>query len=142
MSSTLHKETERYKMLSMTQTFAEWINRIFVEWQAKQGRRKTIEEFAIYLGVSRPLLTMWMNGNKKPGRDNIELLAEIFGNEVYDVLEKPRPNPYQQLINRNWEFLPEDRQKAIAEEAERYAAENQLSRTEKASQRRKAGKAQ
>ena len=53
-------------MLSMNlPTFPEWINKMFVEWQAKQGKRKTIEEFAVYLGISRPLLNMWMNGNKK-----------------------------------------------------------------------------
>ena len=49
-------------------TFPQWINRKFVEWQAAQGKRKTVEEFAIYLGISRPLLNMWMNGNKKPAK--------------------------------------------------------------------------
>ena len=76
--------------------FPSWITRKFVEWQASEGKRKTIEEFAAYLGTSRPLVNMWMNGNKKPGKENINILAEIFGNEIYDVLEIPRPNPYLQ----------------------------------------------
>jgi len=70
--------------------FPSWITRKFVEWQASEGKRKTIEEFAAYLGTSRPLVNMWMNGNKKPGKENINILAEIFGNEIYDVLEIPR----------------------------------------------------
>lgn len=86
--------------------FSDWITLKFVEWQAKEGKRKTIEEFAAYLGVSRPLLNMWMNGNKKPGQTNIKILAEIFDNDIYDILELPRPNPYQQRINKVWEFIP------------------------------------
>lgn len=122
-------------------TFPQWINRKFVEWQASQGKRKTVEEFAIYLGVSRPLLNMWMNGNKKPGRENINLLSEIFGNEVFDILGLPRPNPYLQRVNRVWEFLPEAIQKRIAEDAEKYETTNEVQRTEEAHQRRKTGKA-
>jgi len=121
-------------------TFPQWINRKFVEWQASQGKRKTVEEFAIYLGVSRPLLNMWMNGNKKPGRENINLMAEVFGNEIYDVLGLPRPNPYLQRVNRLWEFLPEAIQKKIAEEAEKYEATNEAQRVEKVDKRRKASK--
>lgn len=126
-------------MLNM-ETFSNWITRKFVEWQAREGKRKSIEEFSTYIGVSRPLLNMWMNGHKKPGRDNIDLLAEIFGNEIYEIMGLPRPNPYQQRANQNWEFLPEDRQKEIAEEAERYATQNQIQRFEEGHKRRKTSK--
>jgi transcriptional regulator with XRE-family HTH domain len=120
--------------------FSDWITHKFVEWQASQGRRKTIQEFAAYLGVSRPLLNMWINGNKKPGSENIKLLSEIFGNEIYDVLNLPRPNPYLQKINRVWEYIPEDVQKQLAEKAEAYEAQNELQRIKKTRQRRKTGK--
>ena len=122
-------------------TFPQWINRKFVEWQAAQGKRKTVEEFAIYLGISRPLLNMWMNGNKKPGRENINLLSEVFGNEIFDVLGLPRPNPYLQRVNRVWEFLPESIQQRIAEEAETYETTNEVHRVEKGNQRRKKSEA-
>jgi transcriptional regulator with XRE-family HTH domain len=122
--------------------FSEWITRKFVEWQATQGRRKTIEEFANFIGVSRPLINMWMNANQKPGKENIKLLAEIFGVEVYDSLGMERPNPYLERANRLWEFIPEERQKQIAEEAEQYAAQNLSSRIAKARKRRKARKAE
>lgn len=60
------------------QKFSDWITKKYLEWQAKQGKRKTLEEFAAYLGVSRPLLNMWINGDKpRPGPANIRLLAEI-----------------------------------------------------------------
>jgi transcriptional regulator with XRE-family HTH domain len=122
--------------------FSDWITRKFLEWQANEGRRKSIEDFAAYIGVSRPLLNMWMNGNKKPGKENIKLLAEIFGNEIYDILDLPRPNPYLQKLNRLWENLPEEIQKKIAEQAEVYETQNELQRAKTPHQRRKAGKAE
>ena len=123
------------------QKFPDWITRKFVEWQAAEGRRKTIEEFAAYLGTSRPLVNMWMNGNKKPGKENINILAEIYGNEIYDVLDLPRPNPYLQKMNRVWEFIPEEVQKKLSEEAEKYEAQNVSKRVQEISKQRKVGKA-
>jgi len=120
--------------------FPDWITRKFVEWQAKEGRRKTIEDFAAYLGTSRPLVNMWMNGNKKPGRENINILAELFGNEIYDVLDLPRPNPYLQKLNRVWEFLPEEIQKRFSEEAEKYETQNVTERIHRVSKPRKVTK--
>ena len=123
-------------------TFPQWINRKFVEWQAHLGKRKTIEEFAIYLGISRPLLNMWMNGNKKPGRENIKLLAETFGNDIYDIMGLPRPNPYLQIAIQNWEFISEEKQeqisRQIAEEAAKYEAKKSSERVQKTSKRGKA----
>jgi len=67
--------------------FPDWMTKVFLEWQTQQGKRKTLEEFATYIGVSRPLVNMWMNGNQKPGADNIKLLGDLFGDEIYDALE-------------------------------------------------------
>jgi len=100
--------------------FPDWITRKFVEWQASQGKRKTIEEFAAYLGTSRPIVNMWMNGNKKPGAENIKLLAQIFDYEIYDVLEKERPDPDLTYLQAHWLNLPPKIKKALREEVEKY----------------------
>lgn len=120
--------------------FSDWITRKFVEWQAAEGKRKTIEDFAAYLGTSRPLVNMWMNGNKKPGKENIAIMAELFGNDIYDVLELPRPNPRLQRVNRLWEFLPESVQVRIEEEAAKYEAQNISDSVQKVSKRKTAPK--
>jgi len=120
--------------------FPEYIEKKYLDWQRNQGKRKTIDEFAAYIGVSQPTLSQWMSGKRTPGIENANLLAEIFGNEVYDVLEIPRPNPYLQRLNRVWEFLPEAIQKQIAEDAETYETKNEVQRTEQTHQRRKARK--
>jgi transcriptional regulator with XRE-family HTH domain len=140
MSRVLHKEVIQYRMEINMEKFPDWITRKFVEWQAKEGRRKTIEDFAAYLGTSRPLVNMWMNGNKKPGKENTNILAEIFGNEIYDVLDLPRPNPYLQKLNRVWEFLPEEIQKKFSDEAEKYEAQNVTERVHRVSKPRKVTK--
>jgi len=127
-------------MLKMSYFFPNWINRQFVLWQAKEGKRKTIDEFAAYIGISRPLLNMWMNGNRKPGTENIKLLEEIFGMEVYDALDLSRPNPHLQVVNRVWEFLPEELQKRISDEAVEYETKNISGRVQKVSKQRKARK--
>lgn len=75
-------------------TFPEFLEKKYLEWQLKEEGRKTIVQFAAYIGVSQPILSMWLSGKKRPGVDNIKLLAEIFGDEVYDSLGLPRPNPY------------------------------------------------
>lgn len=117
--------------------FSEWMTKQFLEWQTEQGKRKTLEEFAGFVGVSRPLINMWMNGNQKPGADNINILAELFGNDIYDVLDLPRPNPYLQKLNRIWEFIPEEIQRKFSEEAEKYEAQNLSERVHTVSKRRK-----
>ena len=120
--------------------FSEWMTKQFVQWQAEQGTRKTLEEFAAYVGVSRPLINMWMNGNQKPGAENIKLMGELFGSEIYDVLELPRPNPHLQKINRLWEFLPEEIQIKLAKETEKYETQNDLHRVQKLPKQRKVAK--
>jgi len=104
----------------MTENFPNWVTRKFVEWQATLGKRKTIDEFAAYIGISRPLLNMWMNGNRKPGSENIKLLAEIFGAEVYDALNLPRPDPDLIYLQAHWLNLSPNERRKMRESAENY----------------------
>jgi transcriptional regulator with XRE-family HTH domain len=106
----------------------------------KSGERKTLYEFAHYLGVSHGTLSFWINGVKKPSEANTERLANLLGNEIYDSLDIPRPNPYQQKINRLWEFIPEEIQKMFSEEAEKYETQNTSDRISKTSKPRKVTK--
>lgn len=56
--------------------FPEYLEKKYLEWQNSLGRRKTVEEFAAWLGVSRPLMTMWLNGKRRPGAENLLALIE------------------------------------------------------------------
>ncbi|MCD4751911.1 MAG: helix-turn-helix domain-containing protein [Anaerolineaceae bacterium] len=69
--------------------FKTYINKKFLEYEHQCGGRKTITEFAEFLGVSQQSLSNWMNGTNAPSRQkSVELLASIFGPEVYDVIGK------------------------------------------------------
>jgi transcriptional regulator with XRE-family HTH domain len=128
-------------MLEMT--FPEFLEKKYLEWQLKDVGRKTIIQFAAYLGVSQPILSMWMSGKRRPGVDNIRLLVEIFGDEVYDALDLPRPNPYLQTAVKNWEFMSEEKQKQIsgmiAEEAAKYEAKKSIDGVRQIPKRGKTG---
>lgn len=120
--------------------FPEFMEKKYLEWQLKEEGRRTIVEFAKYLGISQPLLSQWLSGKKRPGANSIQFLVELYGNEVYDALGKERPNPYLQVVNRHWEFLDEDTQKQIAEKVAGYETQNDAERVHKASKPRKVTK--
>lgn len=110
------------KLLLMN--FPAFLEKQYLAWQQRAGKRKSLEEFANYLGISQPLLSLWMNGRRKPGTDNIELLANIFGPEIYDSLDLPRPDPDLQIIMHLWPLLPEGTRQDIRKQAEKYAHDN------------------
>jgi transcriptional regulator with XRE-family HTH domain len=103
--------------------FSTLLERKFLEWQLDVGR-KSQREFADYLGVNRASLTMWLNGDHLPERANIDKLALKLGPEIYDSFDLPRPNPYLQKINQLFDNLSPEHQQRLAEDAERYSANN------------------
>lgn len=118
-------------------SFAIWLEKTYLKWQNEKGKRASLLEFAQHIGYSRPLISMWLSGQRLPAEDGIERLAELFGPEIYDVLQLPRPNPYLQKINQMWERIPPDKQQILVEEAERYELENAAKNLSRASKDRK-----
>jgi len=104
----------------MTISFSELLEQEFLNWQSSQGKRKNLDEFAAYLGISRPLLSMWLSGKRRPGAENVGLLAELFGPTVYDTLGIDRPDPDLAMLQKLWPDLPESARRAIADQAFKY----------------------
>jgi transcriptional regulator with XRE-family HTH domain len=115
--------------------FSQFLEKKFLEWQIKQGRRTTLKEFSKQIGVSRAAISLWLNGERTPDLINIQKLAEVFGFDVYDALGLPRPNPYLQKINQIFERLSPEHQQRLAEDAECYEV-NKHEHTSKTSKRR------
>jgi transcriptional regulator with XRE-family HTH domain len=101
--------------------FTEFLEGCFIDWEKKTGRRRTLNEFADYLGVKRPLLSLWMSGDRRPGSKKIQQLSQLLGLEVYDSLDLPTPDPRLLYIQSNWDRMSEEGKKRIAQEAARYA---------------------
>jgi transcriptional regulator with XRE-family HTH domain len=97
-----------------------YLNMSFLKWQLQMGKKKTQEEFATYLEISRPLLTMWINGDRRPGRARWKRLAELLDDEIYDALDEPKPDPDLVYLQAHWVGLPSEIRKAMRETAEKY----------------------
>jgi len=95
--------------------FSEWITRQYLQWQEEQGRRRSVKDFAAYLGVPQQALSCWMSGAYRPkGMRNVTHLAEKLGPEVYERLDLPNPQPQLEeqvieLARALQEFPPEAR---------------------------------
>src|SRR5574340_257094 len=113
LSRVIDNYARGHKMAVMG--FPEFLEQKYVDWLHRNGKRKSLEEFASYLGVSQPLISHWLSGHRRPGPANIKMLAEVFGPEVYDSLGLQRPNPLQAYAARNWDRLPPKEQRKISE---------------------------
>ena len=89
-------------MFLVSVEFKQYLERSFLDWQYEQGERKTLSEFAAYLGISKGVLNNYFSGRRNPSEENIELLAKKLGDEVYDVLGIPRPDDRLTAIIKAW----------------------------------------
>jgi len=109
--------------------FGEYLNKHFLKWQFETGVRKTQEEFAFYLEISRPLLTMWINGDRRPGKSKLPRLAELLDEEIYDAIDEPRPDPFVTYIQKTSGNLKQNQKKKIEEQIAKYLTANEKEST-------------
>jgi transcriptional regulator with XRE-family HTH domain len=114
-------------MLLMS-SLSRFLNSKFIEWQYQQGERKKIEDYAALIGVSRPLLTMWMSGTKQPGPENKKRLIELYGDEAAVALGE---DPRLFFINEHWDEASEEQQRAAYEQVRKGTDKNDAQRTHK-----------
>jgi transcriptional regulator with XRE-family HTH domain len=101
-------------------TFPHYLELKFLEWQQKEGGRKTVKEFAAYIGVSQSTISMWWNEGRKPEGDNLRKLGEKLGIEVYDILNLPRPDSDLLYLQSVWQNLDPSKRRSLRELAERF----------------------
>lgn len=88
----------------------EFSNRAFVEWRG--ATRKTLTDFAGYLGLSQSLVSQELKKNGKIPRDvkTITAWVDKYGDQVYDVLGMPKPDTSEAFSS-----LPESIKSAVIE---------------------------
>jgi hypothetical protein len=84
----------------------EWLTQKFRDWEQAQGRSQSYYAFARYLGVSQTDLVLWIEGNALPKGDEVLLLADKLGPEIYDTLQQARPNTQNQRMAAAFPGLP------------------------------------
>ena len=70
----------------------EWSNEIFAEnlRRYKDEANLSQKELAAIAGVSSPTVSEWLHGKKMPRMDKVERIANYFGIEKSDLLERKR----------------------------------------------------
>ena len=81
----------------MKSEFADWLEKKYLSWQIENGRG-SIRKWSEGLGINHALIVQYMNDKEKPGPKIKPILAEQLGDEVYDKLGEPRPNPTLRLL--------------------------------------------
>src|SRR5689334_22946519 len=103
-------------LVMTTPSFKDFLFNQFLEWEkTTPKKRSSISAFARWLSenkdeitIKQQVLDTWINGAIPKDYKYVVALAEKLGDEVYTILNQPRPNPYLQKINRVWEFIPEN----------------------------------
>jgi hypothetical protein len=88
----------------------------FLNWQKDSGERKTLVEFASYIGMSDKQLNHYFTGRRVPGEKIVKLFAEKLQDQrFYDAAEIARPDPKLKYVQRNWGKAPIETQQKIAQ---------------------------
>jgi hypothetical protein len=110
-----------------TTFFKDFIFEAFLSFQRKAGKH-SVTAFAQYLSknnfktkFSQQLVSGWINGDFKPSEKYAPALAEILGDEIYDILEFKRPDPDLQRLTQIWQSIPSKARRKILEQGEQYA---------------------
>ncbi len=101
----------------------EWLTQKFLAWQTDQKEIKTLAEFADYLEVGRPALSMWISGKRQPNEKMARRLAQKLGLEIYDVLGMARPDEQTQDLVHAFGKLDPDRQDQLIKRAQELLSE-------------------
>jgi transcriptional regulator with XRE-family HTH domain len=112
-------------------TFRQFLELKFLQWQQESGGRRTVLEFAKYIGVSQSSISMWWNRERLPEGDNVQKLANKLGIEVYDVLGLPRPDADLHYLQQHWDDLSPEARRALREQAEEFSTKNEAKRLSK-----------
>lgn len=104
--------------------FNEWITRKYVEWRGDAiGHERSVTEFADYVGVSQQLMSDWMKPKGKRPRSQVTIgkLVAVFGNEVYEVLDKQPEDENLSKLMALYYSLPDTERKYFVDEVAQLA---------------------
>ncbi|MBW8009714.1 MAG: hypothetical protein FVQ83_00545 [Chloroflexi bacterium] len=87
--------------------FSSWLLKRYLEWQNELGKRKSVTDFAAWLGASQPVVSKYLNGKGEPGEDNAYLFYLKYGEEVYEILDMEPPDFLLRYVQASWHLLPE-----------------------------------
>lgn len=103
--------------------FKDWLEQHFLAWQRERKKRETLAAFAEFLGVSENTLKKWIGGTRKPKGASVDLLANKLDDDIYEILEVPKPDSAIRAMNRILPTLTEDQKKVLLKQAEKMSTQ-------------------
>jgi plasmid maintenance system antidote protein VapI len=102
-------------------TLASWLEGKYLAWRANQDRKNdSLSAFARYLKVSQPLIDALVNNRRmRVSQETADKIAAKLGDEIYDLVDLPRPDPDLKYVEMHWEVISPDIKKSIRTIAER-----------------------
>jgi len=94
--------------MNQMKELAEYLNHYYLKWQANEGTKKSIGDFAEHLDVPEGSLGHWMNGIRNPSRRYADKLADRLGDRIYDILQIARPDPDYKKLQHLYDMTPKD----------------------------------
>src|SRR3990172_7428434 len=80
--------------MSLMSPFTAWLNQKYDDWHPPRPKRKSVSNFAEYVGVGQPHMIKMLAGQiQTPNYKTLVLLAERLGDEVFDCF---RPEAYRE----------------------------------------------
>ena len=73
--------------------FPAWFNRAYKRWSRSQAGEEDFIAFCDLLGYPPSKVLGWMHGEFLPEEPEVLSIAGIFGVKVYQVLDRPMPDP-------------------------------------------------
>jgi len=123
----------KIESLMQKKPFKDGLFDAFLEWEQTQPKkRSSFSAFARWLSnnssniiIRQQNVDSWINGSIPKDFKYVSVLVEKLGDWVLESLDIPVPNPYLQKINKLFERLPPEKQRKLAEDAERYDVNGQ-----------------
>lgn len=114
LSSRVDKTTEDARIRTMSSTkFSAWLENKYIAWLSETGERRSLRQFAEWLGISSALLSRYMGGTRKPSGDFLERIALKLGDEAYDMAGMERPDPLLRKLKGRWGRLSQAQREQI-----------------------------
>lgn len=100
---------------------SEWLTNKFLEWQLEEKEKKSITDFATYLGLNRSYLSKLMSGTNKSISEKTADTIAIHYPDVYEVAGLKPKDPLLAYINFIWPYLPDEAKQKFEDVAAPYS---------------------
>ena len=94
--------------------FPAWFTRAYKRWSRSQAGEEDFIAFCDLLGYPPSKVLGWLHGEFLPEEPEVLSIAGIFGTDIYEVLDLPKPEPQLLKIYKSFAHLTGENRGKIA----------------------------